>query len=929
MESSTNSQTTPADPGQINDQREVVEFQEDVSIQEASLPLPRLVSNEIISARENRFHDIRNIVTRTTKLETFSWDSTQDPNTDIKEYDFPTAITDISPNIKSKIAGFTYFRASIRVRILVNATRAQSGRLVAYFAPFSSSNEIGDRFALNDHLSGKTAFPHVFLNAGLGNVGELVIPYVSYYSHYEVPNQLGDMGKLYITVLNRLRSGEALPSCAVSVFAQFEDPQIELPTGLGMLTPALAETIPGRYGRAVAQVRDESEQKSSSRIISSTLGVLSDVASVATPIPLIGKFMIPVAWALSAASKIAHYAGFSKPLTKEGLCPLYQLPARGFTHADGLDQSVSLATSLENQIVNRRDVFGSDHDEMDIKFICAHECFVSSDQWSTSTANGAILMRFPVTPLLCSRAELESPIAEPTLLGYCASMFRQWRGSMKYKIQISKNVFHSGRLRVVFVPGAIQGTNPLTIDFNQCYSKIVDLVNADTIEFTIPFVANTLWKQVELAYMDGLFPPDTNFSTGMVYVEIVNGLRAPDIASDTIDLNLYLSSDDIEFSIPDFTQYLPADFITSPAPFVARKGRAIAQITGWDQDPGFDTMMKVSNPLFTASTGTLDVVANSVGEQVTNLRYLTRRFAPVLTYKLINNQTTIVKASSAYFGRVPTTASAVVCPTDYISYIFRFFRGSTRFKTVVFSDSQRATEGVLVAMSDVALFEQSLPTTIVQGNLVTNDFQNLLNSGSRFLHAQALQLNNFSEILMPYFSNTYVSLLRGLGASQTKFQDSHSNAYFRVDARDNSNVVLMKAGGDDFDMGWLVGPPRITPRSSTIVGITLDFSTAILTVNDVINRGYNIENLIPSILTLESGLHRIATNIDANFVTSASIADGEANAFQPENMIVAPDSQTIEIKHVLECGSRSGTLDIAATQLAVRALATVGFYFYL
>lgn len=921
MNTSNSQQTTSADPGSISDQREIVEFQEDVTVQSTSLPLPLLVSDELISANENRFHDIRNIVTRTVKLDTFTWSSTDTPNDDIATHDFPSAITSISSNIADKLKGFTYFRASVRVRILVNATRSQSGRLVAWFAPFSSAQKVGDRFDLNDHLSGKTAFPHVFLNAGVGNVGELIIPYVSYYSHYEVPNNLGDMGKLYITVLNKLRSGEASPTCSVSVFAQFMNPSIEIPTGLGLLTPApFSKRAIGQY------TTDESDKKSRSRVISSTLGALGAVAAASSPLPLIGPFMVPVSWVLTAASKIAHYAGFSKPLTKEGISALYQLPARGFTHADGLDQSVLLSTSLENQIVNRRDVFGSGHDEMDIKFISSHECFVQSTTWSVTTGSGVVLMSYPVTPLLCARAAAGSTVAEPTLLGFCASMFRQWRGSMKYKIQISKNVFHSGRLRIVFVPGADFDTNPNTIDFNQCYSRVVDLVNADTIEYTIPFVANTLWKQVALAYTDGVNMPTTNYSTGMVYVEIINALRAPDIASDVIDLNLYQSSDDVEFSIPDFTQFLPTALETGES----RRRRAVGQITGWDQDPGFDTMMKVSNPLFTASNSTVDIVANSVGEQVNNLRFLTRRFSPSFIYHTINNQPVNLKAYSAYLGTVPPAASGFMPPIQYVSFIYRFFRGSRRFKTAVFSDSARTSEGTLAAITDPCTFDQVLPPTPTQGNAAASNFTNLLQTGARYLHAQSIALNNFIEVSLPYFSNTYVSLIRGIGATRTDLQDNQSVVDFRIDSHTDSDLVFMEAAGDDFDMGWLIGPPRIRPRVTDVGTGFLHFGTATLVEQTSFGtyNVYGVQVANPTIPLIDGTVSTFAFNPPAEFVTEFSGENGDANVLSAPRFSYNSSGTTVDIFGIIEASTVSGVFDAAATLTNVGLLDIVPFAYY-
>jgi len=99
---------------------------------------------------------------------------------------------------------------------------------MAFFAPYSKFDEIGDRVLINDFLQSKSVFPRVIIDAGSGTIGILKIPYVSYFTHYDLVRGLGDMGTLSITVLNSLQTGSA----TASVFARFVDISLQIPTAI-------------------------------------------------------------------------------------------------------------------------------------------------------------------------------------------------------------------------------------------------------------------------------------------------------------------------------------------------------------------------------------------------------------------------------------------------------------------------------------------------------------------------------------------------------------------------------------------------------------------------------------------------------------------------------------------------------------------------
>jgi hypothetical protein len=133
-----------SDPVATNDAQQVTQFVDDTGKQETSLPFPIVPNQDILaSGLEDREHNIVDVLERPVKLDSFNWTDTQNFDEEIKSYDFPESIISSAPNVADKIAHFTFLRAHIEVRFVVNANTFQAGRLLAYFAPSAMLQRLG------------------------------------------------------------------------------------------------------------------------------------------------------------------------------------------------------------------------------------------------------------------------------------------------------------------------------------------------------------------------------------------------------------------------------------------------------------------------------------------------------------------------------------------------------------------------------------------------------------------------------------------------------------------------------------------------------------------------------------------------------------------------------------------------------------------
>lgn len=864
----------PTDPGVTHEPQQITQWIDDTATQEASLPNPVVPNKDVLaSGLESRDHTVIDVLERPVRVAEVEWSDANLPNTDITSLNFPEALISASPNIADKISHFTFLRAHIEVRFVVNANTFQAGRLVAFFAPFSRLQDIGDRLTVNNYLSAKTVFPRVVLDAGSGNSGKLLIPYVSYFTHYDLARALGDLGTIYITVLNPLQTG----NCTVSVFARFTNISIQIPTAvpnaLGsfstlvnslksfvtsnrdcdpedlkcQLATMLGQNL-GRVKRSTltglprAQV-GEPEARAASGVVSAPMQIIGNMASAGSSLPVVGQYLAPIGWMANAISCAAQYFGFSKSANLQPTNKIVDIPGYGFTNADGVDNSLVMGASMENSIGSRNDVFGSDLDEMDINFICAHESFLKSFTWSTSSATSSELFKYAVSPGSLSYTAGPPVVYDSTALGYVASMFRYWRGGIKIKIQITKTAYHSGRLRVSFVPSGTTSTTGY--DFNQGYSEIIDLRTSDQVELVIPFVSNTIWKPVDLVKFDD--PLDYATTTGMVFVTVINKLRAPDSVTPTLNCNMWVSgADDMQFAIPDFVRNVPVASATNPTfefqdrleddVFEQNPGRygyttlPQAQVMGAFQDAGFSDMSSGNEMFDVPKTSKIDASATCIGEHITNLRHVIRRFGRNGESQTIASDA-IARLTANSFGTILPPAQTLVgfSPVDYVSYLYRFFRGSTRHKVVIEPNNTGfAFAGIFGVLSNPGVVR--VPAPLATDGAAATGLTALLGAGGSFSHFIDTLYNRVLEFTLPYYSNTHVSLLRGPGCVVNSFDDRTTEAFVVGHGEvlnTSQDCNFYKAAGDDFSFGWLVGPPRLLTR---IPGeFVVNFATATVT----------------------------------------------------------------------------------------------------
>jgi hypothetical protein len=449
------------------------------------------------------------------------------------------------------------------------------------------------------------------------------------------------------------------------------------------------------------------------------------------------------------------------------------------------------------------------------------------------------------------------------MLGFVCAPFKYWTGGITYTVQVAKTSYHSGRLRISFVPS---GTAGQTYDANNCYTWVLDLRTSNQIEFTIPYAANTQFKNLVL-FPKGV-APDVSFTTGVLQFEVLNRLRTPDTLPQVVQVNLWIKgAEDFKLAVPDFTRYVvtrpivpesepekPTEYVgfipdveenkhIRPGDLMApnRRVRALpdydaesdyeSQVLGNFQDPGFNDFSSAAKMFEMNSSPPLEKSGLSIGEDISSVRQLIKRFG----YHKIEQCTGsgyYVLGSTSHFGKPYSIAEVAndkvftQAPIEYFSWIYRFYRGGRRYKFMSLPNATNFSGGpVLVPFSpEVDVYSglrvayENTPSAIVSADSIIETSLNRYCKSSNFTNYTFSKTNEVSEVTLPYYHNCHILPImsqNGDALSDIKYNSFLFEARVRQTSLDpvtggvTMHPSLLIAAADDFDFGWVVGQPTI------------------------------------------------------------------------------------------------------------------------
>jgi len=758
-------------------------------------------------------------------------------------YSLPDFWIKNSRNVRDKLSSYNFLKGTLVVKFEINATPFQQGKYWMFYAPYVANSGR----TLVPTLSHSTAYPGVEIDAASSKSGMLRIPFISPYSHLDLINGAGTFGNLYIEEISRLKAGESSTVANGSLHCWMEDAEVFM--------PAATDNI-------YAQMKTESNSAAATGNISSFASKIGGLASsVGSAFPVLSGITGRVAWVSKLASGVASAFGYSKPASVSTNDPFYLLPARGYTHSEDVDNSVTLGNIQDNSIVGQANDFGTNIDEMQISYAAGRPCVFKQFDWKTDQVENTTVSEWPVHPLHHSVAS-DGDVMSPTLLQFIASIFAYWRGGITYRLAFTKTAFHSGRILIVYVPyGAKPNATTEEDLYNQCHKIVLDLTESSEITFTVPYVSNQPWKR---SHPFSLTRP---FFNGSIRVVVLNPLVASsDSVSKTVQATVWESAaPDFRVAGPQRTYATSFVLPTAPTP--------VAQILNETSSEDLTSAPRAPISLIPSVSSFTDSRAEecTMGEAIVSLRSLIKRFTPLLSTYVPYDSTTNCYAfpgtkkieeltlDPAYFlceseslktdfaVTIDATGNPVTLKNlefgqlypsldSYVSQIYRFYRGSRRYKYLVDVPSTNGyTAAGLFQPPSMTATLDGIPsnTGILSPEFFKDDAGTTVSSlrAAKFSTFQHSSQNGALEITVPYYSPYPISVLstktanidRGYLASRFRPRIAQAlrdpcNYTLAADKKSMPRFLqrthfppgtLLVACGDDASFGFLAGAPYV------------------------------------------------------------------------------------------------------------------------
>jgi hypothetical protein len=361
-----------------------------------------------------------------------------------------------------------------------------------------------------------TNLPHVRHDIGETTMSVLEVPFLYAYDflplYYDGSASTFSLGAYSANALMAYRTVTGAATPTYKLFVSIHE--LEL---IGS-APQVATTVVTQSGMDPKR-QEKEELKVSDYLHGAAIGM-----TAAAAIPALTEFALPTAILLEASSMTARAWGYSRPQVVEQPTRVYRNNYAADCNVDLPSNSYVLAAMQRNEL--RTDAFagGTEVDEMAFSYILPKPCQIFEGDMSTTDSVGVTLYSTAICPTnfwfrsnsnrpggniaLPSSSSLTTNCFYPSTLCYIGSMFRYWRGSLKFRFTFSKTKFHGGRVIAGFVPGTsdvfnngiVSNTVPaienggLPQPFSYC--EVFDLRDASSFEFSVPYISPTPYTTV-------------------------------------------------------------------------------------------------------------------------------------------------------------------------------------------------------------------------------------------------------------------------------------------------------------------------------------------------------------------------------------------------------------------------------------------------
>lgn len=713
--------------------------------------------------------------------------TTTDTNA-FSRFKIPDDIISVQP-FANKVMGYRFLRADFRFRLVVNATRFQSGIYRVVFQPTGGAPCTNTNLLFHGcHMTQITQLPHVEVNISCDSEGVLEVPWQSMYTHSVINQTSSDynnIGVVYTYPYVNLKTGSGSSSCTFTLFVSMHNVELTGPT-----VPQSGWSISPQSGNI-----SDRELQTRDKPLSGGLSLVGAGLSKMSSVPLIGNAMRSAAWVVDAMAGASLAMGFSRP-NDPVATRIVRRTVASMAACDVMSNPEPLSLFASNKVTNVNGLAGTAIDEMSIKHLVGIPAFYTTTTWANGDAQNANKFHIAVSPSTFSTSFTESSLSNvvaATPLYYFASLFNLWRGSIVFTFKMAKTEFHSGRLSVTFYPWSPDKGGSYTLvaaDMPYLFREIVDIRETTQFTVVVPYISNQAF---------------TDFGTAIGYldVNVLDTLQAPSSVTSNINIMMEVSGG------PDFV-------VASPATAVSIPYTPLAYQSGWSI-----SYNKCREAFVELGSTPKDMVPAEfcVGEAVLSLRSLVKRYHVIPSVSSQSNSGTDFVITTAAIPVVLNYSGTAKYPAyfadpyAYVAACFGMARGGLRF---VVSSSVVASS-ITYPCKMIAWLSRNVYTSL--SSFINNTSISGTGSGSPTVITPIAE--GLAEVFVPmYHNNAAWANLDSLQCEYLAFTPGkHPNANIlnvRCSATPtNGYFTVMRACADDFEFIQFISTPLLYTASST------------------------------------------------------------------------------------------------------------------
>lgn len=755
---------------------------------------PTEVPMDRLSVYQDKNSDISSFLSKPIQIAVGQWTTTMTENYNLLSFDIGQLL--FSNDIWfQKIKGFNLIKGTFKVKVALNTSPFQQGKLILHYLPcylsFTNANPNWSKM-YNKKLVQKVQRPHIELDC-TRTEATYSIPYVAPTAMYDIYKQSYDWGRVFLDVFSPLKTGSAAPAGQLyadyAVYGWFENVQLAAPV------------VPqsGRGKGKIIRRASISENKEDTHKISDTFSLVGSVAKDCESVPVIGDIARPVAWASNWMGKLANIWGYSKPISDEKTSNQQINAQRYHTNADGASNAISFATFLESSLEDVDYASWTNEDEMSMSFLKQVPYYHGSLLWTSTAGQGSSLLNMKLIPYFLRQQDTDT-IATHTAsydynsyFSYFSHLFELYRGAFKVKLKIVKTKMHSGRLLITWTPTQDMSTS-VTLS-NSVYSLrcIADIREAEEIELNLPYLLSSDFI-------------DVGNATGTLDIKILNDLRGPESVSQDVYIQVFITAgDDFEFAVP---KVVSGGFISAYLP-QSSVGEKVLQSNSADVilEESIGDTSKDSSNLFHAK--------RCIGEKIESIRvFLNKKTTMQCQNGVSLNAARFIPHSYCMTTLTSGGIMTGVVGNDAYTWfapLYAFFRGSVIFSYTDISSTGRVLTTFTPTQNTGVIFPIASSSTVQVATISNYSPSSTTLRTPLVPTVLSNDVSSVCEIKTPYYSKYPFSLNIPYDGIYSGSNETSPYSGITIYSTVVSNPVLSRAIGEDFRFSFFLGfPPTCT-----------------------------------------------------------------------------------------------------------------------